>query len=145
MKFKDIQTDNYKTIRIYATELTLSLLNSKNINHYFIDTTYKCVPNDIDESKSLLIIICYNNITDKFELILAPLLSKEYSDILVEFYSIQINSYNLNPKCLALDFTLSNINAIKKVFSNSEIKIILCLFYILDEEKRKYWSEKKNC
>ena len=53
MKFKNIRTDNYKSFRIYATDLSLSLLNNKNINHYFIDTTYKCVPNDIDEARSL--------------------------------------------------------------------------------------------
>ena len=28
MKFKDIQTDNYKTFRIYTTDLSLSLLNN---------------------------------------------------------------------------------------------------------------------
>ena len=77
MKFKDIQTDNYKTFRIYATYLLLSLLNNKNINQYFIDTTYKCVHSD----RSLLIIIGYNNSTDKFELILAALLSQEDFDI----------------------------------------------------------------
>ena len=140
MKFKDIQTDNYKTFRIYATDLSLSLLNNKNINQYFIDTTYKCVPNDIDEAKSLLIIIGYNNSTDKFELILASLLSKEDSDTLVEFYSILINSYNWNPKCITLDFALSNINAIKKVFSNSDIKIIPCLFHLL----QSWWRKAAN-
>ena len=62
MKFKDIQTDNYKTFRIYATDLSLSLLNNKNINQYFIDTTYKCLPNDIDEARSLLIMIGYNKL-----------------------------------------------------------------------------------
>jgi len=85
MKFKDIQTDIYITFRIYATDLSLSLINKKNINQYFIDTTYKCIPNDIDEARSLLIIIGYNNLTDEFELILASLLSKEDSNILIEF------------------------------------------------------------
>ena len=41
--------------------------------------------------------IGYNNLTDKFELILASLLSKEDSDTLIEFYSILINSYDWNP------------------------------------------------
>ena len=66
MKFKDIRTDNYKSFRIYAIDLSLSLLNNKKIKQYFIDTTYKCLPSDIDEAKSLLIMICYNNSTDKF-------------------------------------------------------------------------------
>ena len=67
MIFKDIQIDNYKTFRIYTTDLSLSLLNNKNINHYFIDTTYKCVPNDKDEARSLLIIIGYNNLRNMLQ------------------------------------------------------------------------------
>ena len=45
IKYKDIQTQTYKNFRIYSIDLSISLLSSKVINQYFIDTTFKCVSN----------------------------------------------------------------------------------------------------
>ena len=54
IKYKDIQTQTYKNFRIYSTDLSISLLSSKVINQYFIDTTFKFAPNEIN------IICAYN-------------------------------------------------------------------------------------
>ena len=47
MHYNDIQANKFKTFRIFGAYNTISLLNDKNINQYFIDTTYKSVPKDL--------------------------------------------------------------------------------------------------
>ena len=109
----------------------MQLLNDKNINQYFIDTTYKSVPKDLDNAKALLVIIGYNYSKDIFELILVALLSHEDTSILIEFYNFIINTYNWESKILTFDFAKSNINAIKEVFKNkNNIKLIPCFFHL---------------
>lgn len=49
IKYKDINANIYKNVRIYATDKFISLLNSKDIGQYFIDTTYICLPYDIED------------------------------------------------------------------------------------------------
>ena len=39
-----------KTIRIFATDKSLKLLKNENIEQYFIDGTYHCVPHSIESS-----------------------------------------------------------------------------------------------
>lgn len=64
-------------------------------------------------------------------MILIALLSHEDSDIFTEFYNFLKNTYLFNPKQITSDFSMGNINAIKKIFSNNEeIKMILCLFHL---------------
>ena len=75
------KTNKFKTFRIFETYNSISLLNDKNINQYFIDTTYKSVPKDLNDAKALLIIIGYNYTKDIFELILVALLSLEDTNI----------------------------------------------------------------
>ena len=69
----------------YLEHISISLLNEKNINQYFIDITYKSVPKDLNEVKALLFIIGYNYTKDIFELILVALLNED-TNILIEFY-----------------------------------------------------------
>ncbi len=94
IKYKHIQTQTYKNYRIYSTDLSISLLNSKDINQYFIYTTFKCVPNEINDSNSLLVMLGYNNSKDIFELILVALLTNEDNELLSNFYSYLINTYH---------------------------------------------------
>ena len=124
IKYKDIQTQTYKNFRIYSTDLSISLLNSKDINQFFIDTTFKCVPNEINDSNSLLVLLGYNNSKDIFELILVALLTNEDNELLSNFYSYLINTYHWAPKYITIDFALGNIKAINNIFSNSNTKII---------------------
>ena len=104
MKFKDIQTHSYKSFRIYGKDLSISLLDSKVINLYFIDSTYMCIPNNREDLKSFLAIIGYKFNKDHFELVLVALLSNEDSDILIQFYNFIINAYNWNPKYSILNY-----------------------------------------
>ena len=82
MHYNDIQANKFKTFRIFGAYNTISL-NYKNINQYFIDTTYKSVPKDLNDVKALLIIIGYNYTKDIFEIILVKLLSHGDTNILI--------------------------------------------------------------
>ena len=140
IKYKDIQTQTYKNFRIYSTDLSISLLNSKDINQYFIDTTFKCVPNEINDSNSLLVMLGYNNSKDIFELILVALITNEDNELLSNFYSYLINTYHWAPKYITIDFALGNIKAINNIFSNSNTKIITCLFHLM----QAWWRKARN-
>ena len=83
MHYNDIQANKFKTFRIFETYNSMQLLNDKNINQYFIDTTYKSVPKDLNDVKALLIIIGYNYTKDIFEIILVKLLSHGDTNILI--------------------------------------------------------------
>lgn len=63
----------------------MSLLTCKDINQFFIDTTYKCLPNELEDAKSFLVLIGYNTKKDLFKLILVAILSCEDSDIFSTF------------------------------------------------------------
>lgn len=48
-----------KSFRIYGTKNSMSLLNSKKINQYFTDCTYKFIPADLKNVKALLVLLGY--------------------------------------------------------------------------------------
>ena len=130
MHYNDIQAIKFKTFRIFGTYNSISLLNDKIINHYFISTTYKSFPNVFNHIKALLIIIGYNYTKDIFELILVTLLTHEVTNILIEFHNFIMNTYKWEPKILPFDFTKSNINIIKEVFNNNSRVYWFCAFSI---------------
>ena len=103
MNYNDIQVNKYKNFHILGTFNSVALLNDKNINQYFIDTTYKSIPNDIDNDKCLLVIIGYNYSKDLLELNLVVLLSREDTNIYIEFYNFIINTYKWNPKFVTFE------------------------------------------
>ena len=132
MNYIDFNTNKNKNFRIFATQKSISLLKDTNIKQYFIDTTYRCIPHELDDSKSLLVMIGYNSAKDLFELILVGLLSNEDTNIFKDFYNFIINNYDWNPQLLTFDFGKANLKAIKEIFKNNkEIKIIPCLFHLL--------------
>ena len=77
----------FNSFKIYATYLSLSLLNNKNIKIYFVDTIYKCVSFDIEDTKALLVLMGYNTANDLFEPVLVSLLSKEDAQVFIDLYS----------------------------------------------------------
>ena len=104
-----------KYYKIFATNNSISLLNSSDINQYYIDCTYKCIPNELNtNSAALLVLIGYNYKLDKFQLILVALLSNENTDIFIHFYNFLKNAYYFSPKKIMVDFSLSNLNALIK-------------------------------
>ena len=57
-----------KILRIYGNKLFMNLLHSNDINKYFIDCTYLCVPAGLESANSLLLLIDYNIKYDLYEL-----------------------------------------------------------------------------
>lgn len=113
-------------------------LLEKDINQFFIDTTCKCLPNELEEIKIFLVLIGYNAKKDLFEMILVGILSFEDSDIFSTLYKFLKNTYKWIPKYLKFNFGGSNIKAVKDVFTNKEdITIITCLFYLIQGWRRK--------
>lgn len=66
---------------------------------------------------ALLVLIGYNAKYDKFELILIVLLSHEDSDIFTELNNFLKNSYSFKTTKINFDFGLTNLTAIKKVYT----------------------------
>jgi len=81
MNYNDIQVNKYKNCNIFGTFNSVAFPNDKNINQYFIDTTYKSFPKNIDNSKCFLVTFGYNYSKYLFELILVALLSHQDTNI----------------------------------------------------------------
>lgn len=69
------------TIRIFGTDNSLELLNTADIDKYFIEGTYHCVPHSIESVKVLVTLICYNKKYRQFELCLIVTLNNEKFEI----------------------------------------------------------------
>ena len=79
-------------------------LSNKDFSQFFVDSTYKCVLNNIKNIKCLLLIIGYNSSKDSFELCCSVLLSNEDSETLIELYSYLKNMWNFKPPKITYDF-----------------------------------------
>lgn len=77
-----------KNFRIYGTKSSMSLLTSNEITQYFTDCTYKCLSYEIKDNAFLLVMLGYNCVKDKFQLILIAILSHESSDVYTELYTL---------------------------------------------------------
>ncbi len=51
MDYIDFNTNKNKNFRIFATQQSIALLKDANIKQYFIDTTYKGIPYELDDAK----------------------------------------------------------------------------------------------
>ena len=54
---------------------------------------------------------------------------REETDI--RLYNELKNKYNFIPSFLTCDLALANINAIKSVYKNNNVKIITCFFHLV--------------
>lgn len=134
--FQFIDTEeNIHHIKLFGTINSMSFLNDKNITQYFIDSTYKCLPNNMPKCKTFLLIIGYDCSIDSFQLCCAATLSHKDYDTLCELYSYLKNIWNFNPKKITYVFALGNINAINKIIKNVNIKILPCFFHL----KQCWW------
>jgi hypothetical protein len=113
-------------IRIIATTKMLQDLSDKNIDQYFTDGTYKCVPKSIDYA---VLVICMGlNVTKSLKkLCFLALLENEEAETYQKLYKILKFEYNFEPKYINVDFQQSNINALKIEFQNTII--IPCFFH----------------
>ena len=109
----------------------MKLLNNENIDQYFIDGTYHCVPHSIESINVLVTLIGFNKRNSIFELCLIATLNNEQYDNYKNLYSILTTQYSFIPKRITCDFALNNIKAIKTVYRNDSILIIPCFFHLV--------------
>ena len=124
-------------IKIYGTNKSMQNLSNKDFTQFFVDSTYKCIPNNMKDIKAFLLVIGYNSSIDSFELCCAILLSSEDTETLIELYSYLKNMWHFIPNKITYDFALGNINAIKRVYEGDEIIILPCLFHLIQAWWRK--------
>ena len=130
------EEDNYSEIRIFGTNETLKELNNKEIKQYFIDGTYKVIPN-IENVEVLVLIIGNKGYPNSNSLCCAILMSDEREETYIRLYNELKNKNNFIPSFLTCDFALANINAIKSVYKNNNVKIITCFFHLIQAWWRK--------
>ena len=113
------------------------ILCSNDITQYFIDGTYKCVPNLVPSTNVLIIIIGYNANLQKNELCLVATFTKEDKDTYIQFYSLLKAKFKFKPKRITCDFCKSNLLAINEVFSEEKTLTITCFFHLIQSWWRK--------
>ena len=126
------------TIKILRTKISMQNLSNKYFTQFFVDSTYKCIPNNLGY-KALLLIIGYNSKNDNFELYSAILLTHEDNETLSELYYYLNLVWKFQPKRITYDFAQGNIKAINNVFGNkdNDILIIPCLFHLV----QSWWKK----
>ena len=132
VKIEYLNEKNTKnTIRLYATSESIKLFNDKNISQYFVDGTYKCVPHSINSINVLILIIGFNKVTEKFELVSVVTFNSEGYENYKQLYSFLKSNYHFEPHFITFDFCLANIKAIKDTFSNDDAIIIPSFFHFV--------------
>lgn len=101
----DNDTEIKNVIRIYGLENSLNLLSSNDITQYFIDRTYKCLPNLIPSTNVLIIVIGYNANIDRY----------------IQFYSLLKSKFKFKPKRITCDSCKTNLLAITEVFMKKKL------------------------
>lgn len=137
MEYYDENSKKNQFFRIFATEENLKLLSSKNISQYFIDSTYRCIPNSQNNYEAFVLLIGYNTIREMFELCCCAIFSKEDTIIYKKFYETLKYNYSFEPKKITMDFALANLNAVREVYGRSNLEILPCLFHLLQAWWRK--------
>ena len=129
--------DNGHLNKILGTHKSMKNLSNKEFTQFFVDSTYKCVQNNIKNIKCLLLIIGYNSSNDSFELFCSVLLSNEDNETLFELYSYLKNMWNFKPSIITYDYALGNITNINNAYKEDGIIILLCLFHLVKAWRRK--------
>ena len=146
------EINNNHEIRIYATKEMLNNLNNANIEQYFMDGTYKIVPN-FGNFKTMVTLLVYNKEINAFVQCCYTLLTDETENIYEKFLHLLKFNYNFISKYLTIDFSKSEENAIKQIYEN-ETKIIFCFFHFvqclwrrinkIDLRKKEYIKVSKS-
>ena len=108
------------------------MLNNLNndIEQYFLDGTYKIVPN-FGNFKALVTLIGFNKRANAFVQCCYTLLTDETQNIFENFLQLLKFNYKFKPKFINIDFSKAEENAILEVYKNAKIKIVFCLFHFL--------------
>ena len=128
--------NNNLEIKIISTNEMLKNLNNKDIEQYFMDSTYKIIPN-VGDYKSLITLLGYNNKLNTFVQCCYALITEETQEIYKQFLILLKINYSFEPKYITLDFSKAEENAVLEVYKNTEI--IFCFFHLV-----KCWWNKLN-
>ena len=118
MEYYDENSKKNQFFRIFATEESLKLLSSKNISQYFIDSTYRCIPNSQNNYEAFVLLIGYNTIREMFELCCCAIFSKEDTIIYKKFYETLKYNYSFEPKKITMDLALAYLNSVRDVYGS---------------------------
>ena len=108
----------------------LNNLNNDDIKQYFLDGTYKIVPN-FGNFKTLVTLIGFNKKANAFAHCCYTLLTDETQNIFENFLQLLKFNYKFKPKFINIDFSKVEENAILEVYKNDKIKILFCLFHFV--------------
>ena len=84
--------------RLFRTKESLKLLKDEKSTQFFIDSTYRCVLSNYNNTKALLLIVCYKSSANRFDLCCVVLLSYENGELLIELYNHLKNIYKFSPQ-----------------------------------------------
>jgi len=73
--------------RLFGIKESLKLIKEEKNTQFFKVSTYRCVPSNYNNTKALLLIVCYNSSVDRFDLCFDVLLSHEKGELLIELYN----------------------------------------------------------
>ena len=90
----------------------LKNLNNKNIEQYFMDGTYKIVPN-IQSFKSLITLLGYNRKDNTFVQCCYALITDESENTLQNYLNLLKLNYDFIPKYITIYFSKAEENVIK--------------------------------
>ena len=79
---------------------SMGVLYNQDISQYFTDCTYRCLPSDLTNKSSLLVLLGYNYKLDKFKLTLIFLLSHKDSDICTVFHNFLKKIYTVKSEII---------------------------------------------
>ena len=106
------ENNEFSEIRVFGTEETFSYLRNKEIKQYFIDGTYKVLPN-IENIKVLVLIIGNRGYTNDNVLCCSVLMSDEREETFKRLLNELKIYFDFYPEFITTDFSMSNINAIE--------------------------------
>jgi len=73
--------------RLFGIKESLKLIKEEKNTQFFKVSTYRCGPSNYNNTKALLLIVCYNSSVDRFDLCCVVLLSHENGELLIELYN----------------------------------------------------------
>lgn len=77
---------NEHVIKIFETYNSMKNLSNKDFTQFFVDSTYKCIPANLEKFKALLLIIGFDSSIDSFSICCVAFLSHEDEETLSELY-----------------------------------------------------------
>ena len=114
------------TLFIIMNKIMINNIKNKNIQQFFTDITYHCIPPTIRKYK--LIVVSGFNLKEKRVYICSYglLLDEKYETINLYFSTLK-DIYKFSPKIINIDFSRSLSKALRNNFS--ECLIIKCFFH----------------